>query len=216
MQPSSITNSRRRLLELLRTRGEQTIEDLTRGLDLTRSSVRSHLASLQADGYVVRRGVRTGKRRPSFVYGLTSLADALFPTAYGEFAGMLIEELKREGVRNLDALLQRVGDRWIARDLPDLEGTSGSERMRRVRDLLAARGFMPDVERTRSGYTLREHNCPLMPLAASHLEICDMVHRWLSALVGTPLQRVQCMRQGDASSAYVTSAPGQSPKTKRH
>lgn len=215
MQRSGITDTRRRLLELLRTRGAQTVEELARGLHLTRSSVRSHLAFLQADGHVVRSGVRAGKRRPSIVYGLTATADVLFPTEYGEFAASLMDALKQGGAGDLDALLRRVGDRWIARDLPSLEGTTGSERVKRVRDLLAARGFMPDLGRARNGHTLREYNCPLMPLAVTHIEICDSVHRWLNALVGAPLRRLQCMRQGDPYSEYLIPLERKAPATRR-
>lgn len=215
MRNSGITDTRRRLIDLLRTRGEQTVEELARGLHLTRSSVRSHLAFLQADAYVVRRGVRAGKRRPSVVYGLTPAADALFPTAYGEFVATLMEEIKSGKPRNLDTLLRKVGDRWIARDLPLLDGTSGFERMKKVKDILATRGFMPDLERSRSHYTIREYNCPLLPMVAPHVEVCDMVHRWLTALVGAPVQRAQCMREGAAHSAYIIPTAGPAVETRR-
>jgi predicted ArsR family transcriptional regulator len=199
-------DTRRRVLELLLTRGEQTTEELASGLHLTRSSVRSHLASLQADGYIARRGLRSGKRRPSIVYGLTPTADTLFPTAYGEFAASLIGEMKNGHVQDLGDVFRRIGDKWIARDLPYVEGTSGLERLKRVREVLAVRGFMPALEQTRSGYTLREYNCPVMPLAAGHVEVCDIVHQWLTALVGAPLQRVRCLRKGDAYSDYIIPA----------
>jgi predicted ArsR family transcriptional regulator len=62
---------------------------------------------------------------------------------------------------------------------------------------------MPELERTVAGYILREHNCPVMRLAVAHPEVCDMVHRWLEALFGTSLTRTQCLRRGDAYSAYT-------------
>ncbi|HEU5171874.1 MAG TPA: hypothetical protein VFU46_15110, partial [Gemmatimonadales bacterium] len=107
------------------------------------------------------------------------------------------------------AFLRRIGDRWIARDLPQVEGLRGHARLEKVREIMAERGFLPALERTTAGYVLREHNCPLMQLALAHEEVCEMVHRWMEALAGTPMTRVKCIRRGDPFSAYaITRAPG--------
>ncbi len=204
-------DTRRRIIDALRMRGGATVAELARALHLTRSAVRSHLIALRAEGFVTGRAMRPGKRRPSVVYSLTAAADSLFPNAYDEFAASLLEEIKLRGARDLDDLLHRIGDRWIARDLPHFQGLRGHERVIRAKELLAERGFMPALERTRDGHLLREHNCPVMPLAVPHPEICDMVHRWMEALFGTPLARVQCMRKGDPFSAYTLTVSPASP-----
>ncbi len=198
-------DTRRRMIELLRVRDGQTVEDLVRALRVTRTAVNTHLAALQAAGLVARRGLRAGRRRPSVLYVLTSKADALFPKAYETFASSLLEEVRREGPGTLRSVLRRLGDRWIDRDLPRVEGLRGLRRLERVREILAERGFLPVLERTGGGYLLREHNCPVMQLALVHPEICEMVHRWLETLAGTPVMRVKCMRQGDPYSAYAIS-----------
>ena len=131
--------------------------------------------------------LRAGRRRPSVVYVLTPKADALFPKAYDGFAAAVLEEIKREGPGELRALLRRVGNRWIAHDLPRVEGLRGAARLERVREILDERGFLPVLERAGQGYVLREHNCPVMQLALMHEEICEMVHRWLEALAGFPV-----------------------------
>lgn len=51
--------------------------------------------------------------------------------------------------------------------------------------------------------------CSVMELAFQHEEICEMVHRWLEALAGTPMVRVKCLRLGDPYSAYrIDRLPG--------
>lgn len=201
--------TRRRIVELLRMGDGRTVDELVRDLRLTRTAVTTQLAGLQADGLAVRRGLRAGRRRPSVVYTLTPKADALFPKAYEGFAASLLEELKREGPGPLRAMLRRIGDRWIARDLPRVAGLRGAARLEKVRDILAERGFLPALERSAGGYVLREHNCPVMALAAQHEEICEMVHGWLETLAGTPMVRVKCLRQGDPYSAYrIDRLPG--------
>ncbi len=196
-------DTRRQIIELLRLGGEQTVEDLARALRVTRTAVTTRLAGLQAEGLVARRGLRTGRRRPSVTYALTARADALFPKAYDTFAASVLEEVRNERPGALDVLLRRVADRWVARDLPRVQGLRGMERLERTREILAERGFLPVLERAGKRYVLREYNCPLMQVAQGHPEICEMVHRWLQALAGTPMARVKCLRLGDPYSAYT-------------
>ncbi|HEV8338542.1 MAG TPA: ArsR family transcriptional regulator [bacterium] len=206
-----MAETRRRLLDVLRLRGGQTVEDLTGALGVTRTAVTTQLAALRADGFVARGGLQAGRRRPSVVYVLTPAADALFPKNYDEFASALMAAVRDGG--DLKRILRHIGDEWIARDLSAVRGLQGWPRYERARAVLAERGFMPVLERTVSGYVLREHNCPVMRLAVAHPEVCDMVHRWLEALFGVSLTRTQCLRRGDPYSAY-TMASGRLPATR--
>lgn len=194
--------TRRRIVKLLRVRNGLAVEELARLLRVTRTAVTSHLSALQADGYVARRGLRAGRRRPSVIYVLTPAADGLFPKTYDEFAASLLAELRRAGGGRLPAVLRKVSDRWIAQDLPKVEGLRGAQRLNQARQILADRGFLPVLERAGDGYVLREHNCPVMRLAREHSEVCDMVHRWMEALFGMRMERTRCMRRGDAFSEY--------------
>jgi len=194
--------TRRQILDTLRMEGAQTIDDLAQVLHLTRTAVTTHLSALQTEGLVVRQGLRRGKRRPSTLYALTAEVDSVFPKAYKEFAVAVLEEVKREEPGYLIQVLRRIGDRWIARDIPRVHGLQGQPRLERATEILAEQGFMPVLASTRTGYVLREHNCPVMQLAAAHPEVCDMIHRWLEAVFGTSLARIKCMRQGDPFSAY--------------
>ena len=209
---SRMQDTRRRIVELLRVRGGQSVEELARVLRLTRTAVVSHLSALQAEGQVARGDLRPGRRRPSRLYVVTAAADAVFPKTYDQFAASLLDELEREGPDTLTRVLARLGDSWAAQDLPKVKGLRGSARLEMAQRILSERGFMPTLERRGGGFTLREHNCPVMVLAVAHPEICTMVHRWLEALVGVPLERVRCMRQGEPFSEYVAqSAPAFDP-----
>jgi len=198
----SVPGTRRSILELMRVNGDQTVAALASTLHVTRSAVRNHLTALQADGLVIRRGVRPGKRRPSALYGLTPQWESAFPQMYGEFATSLLAELHAGDVRGLEVALRGVGDHWVAADLPQVAGLRGQARLKRVKEILAERGFMPSFTRGQDGHELREYHCPIAPLSAGYVEICDMVHRWLEALLGVPLIRMKCMRQGEQYSAY--------------
>jgi predicted ArsR family transcriptional regulator len=194
--------TRRRIVELLRVRGGQTVQDLVVALRLTRTAVISHLGVLQAEGLVTRRGLRRGKRRPSMIYETTRAADSAFPQAYEAFAAAVLSALKEEDPSALRAALRRVGEGWVERDRHRVEGLKGQARVEVTRQILEERGFLPALDRADGTYVLREHNCPVLRLAVDHAEVCDIVHRWMESLVGAPLVRVQCMRNGDAFSEY--------------
>ncbi|SRR5579871_4339976 len=195
--------TRRRIVELLRVRGGLTISELGRILRLTRTAVVNHLHALLAEGLVARGGVRAGRRRPSALFVATQAADAIFPKTYREFGALLMEALKREDATVFARVLARLGNEWLTQDLPAVQHFQGRPRIEAVRQILTDRGFLPSLEWDARGYTLREHNCPVMALVAAHPEICMTVHQWLEALVGQPLTRIRCLSRGDPVSEYV-------------
>ena len=201
--------TRERIVELLRLQGPTTVESLCIALGISRTAVKSHLTGLRAEGLVRRRGLRPGVRRPSNVYELTPEADRLFPKIYDDFAAALIDEIRRQRPDDLRAYLEHIADRWVARDLPRVSGLHGLERFERAKEVLGERGFMPVLVQMPDGYQLHEHNCPLMRLTADYPEVCNMVHRWLEALLGTELNRIRCLRLGDPFSAYRIPADSQ-------
>ena len=194
--------TRRHIVELLRIRGGQTVQDLVAALGLTRTAVISHLGVLLADGFVTRHGLRRGKRRPSVIYQTTRLADSAFPQANESFAVAVLNALKENAPSALRAALWRVGEEWVERDRHRVARLKGQARVEAMRQILEERGFLPELKRGDNTYVLREHNCPVLRLATDHPEVCDGVHRWMQSLVGVPLIRVQCMRRGDAFSEY--------------
>ena len=198
----AMQETRRRILELMRLRGGQTVQDLVAVLGLTRTAVISHLGVLQAEGFVRRRGLRRGKRRPSVIYETTRSADSAFPQAYDAFAIAMLNALKEEAPFALHAALRRVGEGWAERDRHRVERLKGQARFEAARQILEEQGFFPALERAGDALILREHNCPVLRLAANHPEVCDTVHRWMETLVGAPLVRVRCMRTGDVFSEY--------------
>jgi len=194
--------TRRYILELLRIRAGQTVGELIAAVRLTRTAVLNHLATLQADGLVRRRGLRQGKRRPSIIYEVTQSADAIFPKTYDAFAADILQALRDHGPATLSRTLRRVEAMWIARDVPRVQRLRGRARAEMVNKILAERGFLPTLQRDHAGYVLREYNCPVMRVAIDHPQVCDTIHRWMEALFGAPLSRVHCMRRGDAFSEY--------------
>ena len=73
-----VSAGQRRVLEVLKRRGEATIPEMAEVLSLNVETVRYHLRGLESAGYVERRGRRSvGPGRPEVLYGLAVQSVAL-------------------------------------------------------------------------------------------------------------------------------------------
>ena len=66
-----------RILVLLH-QGDRTVSELSENLKLADNTVRTHLATLERDGFIEQRGLRPGSRKPHFAYHLTAAGEQLF------------------------------------------------------------------------------------------------------------------------------------------
>lgn len=197
-------HDRRRLaLDALRLRGGLTLNELCRELHLTRTAAANRLAQLRAEGLVVEIGLRSGKRRPSVVYGLAPQADRAFPQAYEGLAVDVLDEISQRGTRYLKQILQRVGNRWLEREAAPLRKLPRRARIEAATKIIAARGFMPALDAGPTGFTLRNHNCPIARVCDAHHEAADMVKQWIEALYGTPIERSSCICLGARCCEYI-------------
>src|SRR5918999_673767 len=108
-----LETTRGQIVALLR-RGEQTVEELARALELTDNAVRAHLATLERDGLVhsvgVRRGAGAGK--PATIYELHPDAEPLFSRAYAPVLRAMLDVIaERMPEDEAEALMRDVGRR---------------------------------------------------------------------------------------------------------
>ncbi len=93
---ASLPESRRRILEHVKRRGEADAEAIATHLGITLSGARQHLTALERDGLLQHASARAGAGRPKYLYGLTAAGDALFPRAYAELTNELLEYVEDE------------------------------------------------------------------------------------------------------------------------
>jgi predicted ArsR family transcriptional regulator len=121
--------TRRYILEILRERGQATVDDIVAALQLRRGNitavtVRHHLSRLQEENLITAPELRHRETpgRPQHVYALTEQGKNVFPTNYQMLATELVKQLRQhlppEGV---NVILQGVADS-IAEDaeIPDV------------------------------------------------------------------------------------------------
>src|SRR5512146_682555 len=145
--------TQRSILLLLKRLGLATQAEVGRQLPFAPATLREHLRTLTAHGFVQRQGNRRGKRgRPEVVYALTRRGDALFP--HGEAAVLrdLVVHLAEDG--HLELLEQFFADRIAARRpaaLARVRGLNGAARFAEVAQILAEDGFMAPVDGSPAG-----------------------------------------------------------------
>jgi predicted ArsR family transcriptional regulator len=102
----------KRLLKLLRgSKPGLSVDELSRGLEITRNAVRQHLVSLEVAGLVSIGAMRpSGGGRPQQLYILTELGKEMSPRQYSWLAQLVLASVQREeGVKNMGKRMNEIG-----------------------------------------------------------------------------------------------------------
>ena len=181
-----LASTRGRVLSLLQW-GPRTVNELADELSLTDNAVRLHLSGLERDGLVRQEGVRRGASKPSYVYGLSSEVESLFPKAYATvLADVLGYVREQQGEAGLETLLRAVGRRAGER------ARAGSPELRARLDaavaLLGELGGLAEVKEDEHGFLIKGYSCPLASVVGSNPEACALAEELVSGVVGVPVR----------------------------
>jgi len=201
--------TRRFILEILRERGQATVDDIVSELQkrrgaITPVTVRHHLMRLQEDELVTSPDLRrrTSPGRPQHIYSLTEKAADYFPNNYRHLATTLLEQLRKhlppEGV---NVILEGVAD-GMASDA-QIPALPVGERLKAVVEYLTEQGYDAHWEKCSEGYLLHTSNCPYHHIAGTTEALCDMDMRLVSTLLGTIPRRVGWAAEGDSCCSYM-------------
>jgi predicted ArsR family transcriptional regulator len=210
MDHHSMQPTRQRIVELLKERGQATVEELAEAVGLTQMAVRHHLNVLQGENLVATSSVRHKRQpgRPQQLYGLTESADELFPEGYYHLAGYLLDEIKCTlGADGLDKLLSRVADKMVAEAPSSHPGRSPEERLSRLTQFLRDKGFTARWGRDGNDYVIRLATCPYRQVAREHHQVCRLDMQIIKDMLNVEPIRVTCIASGDEYCAYRISQP---------
>ncbi len=191
-----------KLLGLLR-RARQTITGLAAALGLTDNAVRLHISALRRDGFVEDVGtMRDTGGKPARLYGLTREGEELFPKAYALVLQTLVQEsLRRDGRARTVELLRAIGTR-LAAGTPR-EGDV-KQRVQAAAAAFRALGADVEIQRTREGWRLRGHGCPLAAVSAGTPEICELGKALVKEITGASV--TECCERGAGDNPRCTFA----------
>lgn len=206
--------TRRHILEILKARGQATVDDLVEqlyarnGKRITAVTVRHHLNILQQDGYVTEPELRRRSQpgRPQNLYTLTAKASEVFPNNYAHLINTLIAQLNQQlPDEQINVVLEGVADHMAAQAcIPDVPL---AQRMDMVVTHLNAQGYDACWEASADGYLLHTQNCPYHQVSQCTDALCVMDLRLISALIGCVPRRLTRISDGDQACTYLIPRP---------
>jgi predicted ArsR family transcriptional regulator len=196
------------VLYALRRRGQGTVEDIARNLDMTVSGARQHLSALVEDGLAEATEIPRpeGRRgRPQLEYVVSDRADGLFPKAYGELTNELLGYVSESDSTLVDQLFARRRDERIRNAQARLGPLKSLKaKVAELTRILDEDGYLASWEKVEAGvYRIVEHNCAIWAVAERYGQACTSELEFIrTVLEGADVERVQHMIAGARRCAY--------------
>jgi predicted ArsR family transcriptional regulator len=201
-------STRMEVLELLRRKGRSSAETIANDLGVTPNAVRQHLTNLEREGLVVSQPERSGRGRPSLLFGLTERADAVFPKRYGQLATMVLQEVQEMGGPDaLDEVFARVAARHASVIERDFDGLDFDEKLRRVVAWIGRAGTLVEQTESPEGVKITIHNCPFRNTALKFPQVCTITPQLISRLTDAAISQADSIHRHDPYCSFVVQRP---------
>ncbi|RKU06709.1 ArsR family transcriptional regulator [Candidatus Poribacteria bacterium] len=201
-----MSETRMRILQLLKMRAGMTVGQLTEALHISQMGVRQHLAILEAEGLVAHYQEKQGRGRPVHVYQLTDEANGLFPTTYANFAvGLMHEVAKFNGPGFINKVFRGRMKSQLETYQQRLEGKTLSERVKELARIRDEEGYMARFEEDGDDYVLIEHNCPIAVIAQEYPHVCEIETLLFRQSLGAKVVREEHLMRGSHRCCYRIS-----------
>jgi len=202
-------DTRQQILEILKRKGEVTVQDLSDELGLTSVTVRHHLEILRSEGYITDPEVRRSNRpgRPRYVYRLTSTAADLFPNNYSGLASALLNAINEcadpeDSALMMEKAAEHMADR--ADQLPD----DPEDRISSVTNFLNQQGYVARWEKQEPRrYHIIISSCPYHHVSKQRNEPCTIDYHMIQLLLGTDVDRLQNEAKTSGLCVYEVKFP---------
>jgi predicted ArsR family transcriptional regulator len=200
-------STRDRILQTLLRQPRTTINELAEAVGINPISVRHHLTNLQVEDLVSAEEERHGVGRPRLVYFLTETGLERFPTHYLRLTTRLLSQMKESMPEPMVSKLFAEMADGLAQEYADqMKGLSMEERLDLAKSLLTEEGFTVEWEKDGGQYRIHEITCPYLQISQAHPEVCTVDQTLISKMLAVPVEKVQCVLQGDAHCTYVVQA----------
>ena len=187
------------LKELLKNKSGLTVDELSKGLKITRNAVRQHVAALESDGLVGLGVTRPSGGRPRQLYVLTEKGKEVFPRHYTWFAQLVVESIRHEhGAEGLSERLNAIGS-GVAEQLrgqyPALK--TREQKVEKLAEVMDQLGYDARNATVPGGAPVIEaDNCVFHSLAMKDPEICRLDLALLETFTDSRVDHQECMARG--------------------
>ena len=201
-----MSETRMRILQLLKMRAGMTVSELTDALPISQMGIRQHLAVLEAEDLVEYHREKQKRGRPLHIYRLTDQANTLFPTTYANFAvGLMHEVAKFNGPGFINKVFQERMKSQLQTYQQRLQGKDLPERVKELTRIRDEEGYMACCDENEDDYVLIEHNCPISVIAEEYPYVCEIELGLFRQSLGAKVVREEHLMQGSHRCCYRIS-----------
>lgn len=200
------TSSDVAVLDFLRKNGPLKVAQLAISTGVTATAVRLRLNRLMDQNLVDRVLVRGGRGRPSHGYELTEKGRRKTGSNFADLAIALWSEVRSiDDIEVRRGLLQRLARRLANVYADRVVGTTLTERMESIKEILADRQVDFEVDQTGELPILRAHECPYPELAEQDRTVCSMEKMLFSELLNEKMRLTECRLDGATCCTFETN-----------
>lgn len=210
----------RQLLKLLRrSKPGLSVDELSKGLEITRNAVRQHLAALEGSGFVEGGGMRpSGGGRPQQLYVITERGEETFPRQYSWLAQLMVSSIQHEeGAENMGKRLNEIGAgvaRQIRSEYPGLR--THKEKVEKLAEVMDQLGYNAKNTTLPGGEPVIEaDNCVFHRMAVKDVEICHLDMGLMETFTDSKVEHHECMARGGDVCRFRFKAQDE-PKDESH
>jgi predicted ArsR family transcriptional regulator len=210
-------STRARIARLIMENGPITAAALSTRLGLTPAAVRRHLDNLLTGGLIeirtARRPASRGRGRPAKLFVITDAGRSAFEHTYDDLATSALRflaevagpgavaEFARRQVADLERRYRQV-----------MEAAAAQDKVKALAEALSADGYAASATSaptrgTGGGEQLCQHHCPVAHVAAEFPQLCEAETEAFARLLGTPVQRLATIANGDGICTTHVTAP---------
>ncbi|MDQ7034373.1 MAG: ArsR family transcriptional regulator [Anaerolineae bacterium] len=200
--------TRKQILEILKERGEATVDDIVSDLTLRRGSitavtVRHHLAKLQDDMLIDSSQIklRTTPGRPQYIYALTMQGLSHLPNNYQHLASNLIKQINQKlSDSEVNVIIEGMVDSMV--DEAQIGQGTMPERLNAVITYMNDTWLSITVGSARWRLYLHASNCPYHDIAQENDMLCKMDMRLIAKILGVVPRMISHVSSGGETCSY--------------
>lgn len=204
-------STRRTLLEMLKTEGALSSQQMAASMGVSPMAVRQHMQELQKVGDVIAVDRSRGKGRPTKFWSLAPRAERHFPDRHRDLILDLLRSVRRTlGEEALESVLDEREEQQVAGYSEKLSDCSDLEsRVERLAQIRSEEGYMAEARLTKDGaMELIENHCPICSAAAICSGLCSRELQVFERVLGSEsgsgveVERFEHMLSGGRRCAY--------------
>jgi predicted ArsR family transcriptional regulator len=195
------------LLDLLRSRGRMSVDEIKAAMQVTATAVRQRLVRLLAQGHIERVAEPISRGRPVHRYSLTEQGRRRAGTNFADLAMALWQEVR--GIKDVEirrGLLKRLSERLAGQYKDQVRGEQVAERLDSLAQLFGQRQIPLEVDHSGDLPLLRATACPYPDLAEQDRSVCSMERMMFSELAGQNMRLTNCRLDGHNCCTFEPSS----------